>query len=428
VNPGPSTEPRGSRDAWILLATGLLALTPYLAYRALFNRLYWFGDEIDQVDLIDRLGFWHWTWLFYGENFAPVFKLLWGGCLFAFGGAYAPMVALVWLTHALNVVLLGRLMRACALPWSAVLPAQAVLGFTSATIETLAWSVQWSSVLSVTFALLALDVFLRRPDRFLPAAWSVASALSFSRGILTGPVLAFGTLIPAEGMAPGRPARRLACVLALIAPSLAVVAVMMLLGEGNHRHMAGHWGQAALFSLWYCCLNPAYHVFFVDSWGWRTVALLGIAKFSLVAWSLIRSRGRLRLLILLLVLYDLGYAVLLGVGRYHTGLLASMSSRYQYMSLVGILPAAGFWLSSQWTRLPAPAWARRLALGVVLVVASVAMCRQWRSDLDPFSTYRGSDSRRIFFEDPNPLPGSVPGYAALPIERAQALVAKYHLH
>lgn len=428
MRPGQAKGARRSPDLRILLATGIVALAPYVAYRALFNRLYWFGDEIDQIDLIDRLGFWRWTGLFYGENFAPVFKLLWGGAVFAFGGAYAPIVALLWLTHALNVVLLGRLMRTCSLPWSAVLPAQTVLALTSATIETLAWSVQWSSVLSVTFALLALDVFLRQPSRFLPAAWSTASALSFSRGVLTGPVIAAGALLPVDGMPQAPFRRRLLCALLLVAPSIGVVAVMVLLGEGNHKHMAGHWAQAAQFALWYYCLNPAYHVLFVESWGWRTLAILGFAKLSLVAWALLRSRGRLRLLILLLVGYDLGYAVLLGIGRYHTGLLAAVSSRYQYMSLVGILPAAGFWLSRQWERIPAPVWARRLALGALLAVAAVSMCRQWRGDLEPFTTYRGSDSRRIFFADPNPLQGSVPGYAAFPIDRAKALVAKYHLH
>ncbi len=29
----------------------------------LFSRLYWFGDEFDLIDQIDRLGFWRWVWL-----------------------------------------------------------------------------------------------------------------------------------------------------------------------------------------------------------------------------------------------------------------------------------------------------------------------------------------------------------------------------
>ena len=431
MSTGATDRPAGARGAlerWILIATGLAALAPYVAYHGFFARLYWFGDEFDLLDQIDRLGFWKWMWLVFAENFVPLFKLLWGGGALLFGGSYAVMVALVWLTHALNVMLLGRLMRTCGFAWAAVLSAQAVFALTPANMEPLAWTVQWSAVLSATFMLLALDSFLRSPYGRAPIGWGAASALSFSRGVLTGALLAAASLWGGEG-APRRSFfGRAAWALAYLSPALIVGVLITRMATGNHQHMAGHGAEAAVFGLWYYCLNPAYLVLSVDSWGWRTVALLGLCKAALVAWAVLRSRGRLRLLVVLMVAFDLGNAVLLGIGRYHTGLLATVGSRYQYASLLGIAPAAGFWLAWHWERLPVSAAARRLSFAVVLALAAYCMCRQWSAGLDVFTATRGSDSRRLLLVDKDPSPNSVPGIPFLPMDRAKALIAKYDLH
>jgi hypothetical protein len=209
IQPQHRDRAPGSSDRWILLAAGCLALAPFVAYHRLFGRLYWFGDEFDLIDQIDRIGFWRWIWLVFAENFVPVFKLLWGGGVLAFGGSYLAMVATVWLTHALNVALLGRVMRTCGLSWVAVICAQVAFGLSPANIETLAWTVQWSAVLSVTFMLLAFDGFFRAPSGPASFAWSAASALSFSRGVLAGPLLALGSLWPGRGQPEAISSRRL---------------------------------------------------------------------------------------------------------------------------------------------------------------------------------------------------------------------------
>src|ERR1035438_5327332 len=183
IQPQHRDRAPGSSDRWILLAAGCLALAPFVAYHRMFGRLYWFGDEFDLIDQIDRIGFWRWIWLVFAENFVPVFKLLWGGGVLAFGGSYLAMVATVWLTHALNVALLGRVMRTCGLSSVAVICAQVAFGLSPANIETLAWTVQWSAVLSVTFMLLAFDGFFRAPSGPASFAWSAASALCTSRRI-----------------------------------------------------------------------------------------------------------------------------------------------------------------------------------------------------------------------------------------------------
>ncbi len=421
-------EGSGPADRWIPFATGLVALAPLIAYHRLFARLFWFGDEFDLLDQIDRLGFWRWMWIVFAENFVPLFKVLWGGGAILFGGSYAAMVALLWLTHAVNVALLGRLMRTCGLSWAAVFVAQVAFGLTPANIETLGWTVQWSAVLSATFMLLALDSFIRAPFGRVPLGWSAASALAFSRGVLCGPLLAIACMWRGEGAQRMPFSRRAAWALAYLSPGIVVGLLITVLATGNHQHMMGHWGAASVYGLWYYCLNPAYHVFSVESWGWRTVSLLGLCKIALVAWAIGRSRGNQRLLIVLTVAFDLGNALLLGIGRFHTVLLSSVSSRYQYASLIGIAPAAGFWVSCMWEKFPGPAAARRAAFAVLLALAAFAMLRQWPADLEPFTASRGSESRRIFFGQNPPYQDSVPGVPWLTFERGKEIIAEYKLH
>ncbi len=179
-----------------------------------------------------------------------------------------------------------------------------------------------------------------------------------------------------------------------------MVAVLITrLAQGNHQHLGGHWGEAAIYGTWYYCLNPARNLFSVESIGWHTVIALGLGKVALVGWALARSTGRARLLFALLVAFDLGNAALLGIGRYHTGLAATLSSRYQYASLVGILPLAAFVLSRLWERVLIPPKLRAgLALAAIGVAAGI-MCRDWTSTLEPFTLWRGTDSRHTLLEE-----------------------------
>lgn len=421
---------RGSRagETVVLLVSGLLSLLPYLVYRGLFARLYWFGDEFDLIDQIDRMGFWRWVWLVFAENFVPLFKVLWGGSVLVFGGSYAVMIALVWLTHALNVGLLGRLMRTCGLSWSAVFLAQILFGLTSANYETLAWSVQGSAVLSVTFLLLAMDAFFRARPAWRTVGWVASSALSFSRGVLTGPVVALGVMLNRGEGPRGSLAARARTVGLLILPSVVVAALIGVLASGNHQHMKGHGAEAAVYGLWYYCANPAHYLLSVESYGWHTVAALGLLKVSLVLWALARGTGRVRVLFAMLVAFEMGNAALLGIGRYHTGILTTLASRYQYASLLGIAPMVGFWFSRMCGRVPGGVSAGRAIAAVVLVALGVAMVRGWGPELEPFTAWRGTESRRILLVDPDPKPDAVPGIPGLRMDRAKGLIEKYHLH
>jgi hypothetical protein len=428
AQPRPPAETSARLDRWLPLVAGVLALLPLVAYHGLFNRLFWYADEFDLIDQFDQQGFWHWTWLVFAENFVPLFKVLWAGAILLFHGSYAAMITVLWLTHALNVGLLGRLMRTCGLPWMAVAAAQMAFGLTAANYETLAWSVQWSAVLSTTFMLLALEGFFRAPFRAASFGGSLASALSFSRGVLTGPLLALASLWPGEGAAPSRFRSRAAFAAGYLAPAVAVAVLISLFASGNHHHMAGHVGDAALYAAWYYCLNPAHQLFSIGSMDGRTVALLGLGKLALVGWALLRSRDRPRLLFVLLVLFDLGNAALLGIGRYHTGLPTTVSSRYQYAPLVAMAPLAGFWIARLWDRIPGPRSLRSAVAAAALAVGALFMLRQWPRELESFTDARGTQSRRILLTDPHPAPHAVPGVPWMETDRAKALIARYNLH
>ncbi len=404
------------------------AFLPFVVFHRLFARLYWFGDDFDQIDLIDRLGFWRWMWRFYGENLVPLFKLLWGSCVLGFGGSYAVMIAIIWLNHALNVVLLGRLMRTCGQTWPAVCFALVVFGLTPVTIETLAFSVEWSVVLSMTFMLAGLDRVFLRPFRWASGAWALASVLSFVKGVLAGPLFALASLLPKGAGPRERPALRAAQAAWYILPSVVVSALIAGLAEGNHRHMAGHALDAIVYGLWYYGLNPLYGLFSVESWGWHTVVVLGLVKIALIVWTLALSRGKQRALFMVLVAFDLANAVLLGVGRFNFGLLTAVSSRYQYASLIGILPLAGFWFARTWEGLMAPAAVRHAVLVILLLALGLSLLKQWSSDMGQWSGWRGTEPRRILLVEAAPGPRSVPGYPGFSTQRAKDLIAKYHLH
>jgi hypothetical protein len=416
---------------------GLIALVPLLWQRAAFAELFWFGDEWDLLSQIDRMGFWNWTWHVFAENFVPVFKLLWGGGVYLFSGSYLAMLVLMWLTHAINTIQLGRVLRAAGFSWFAVLLTQAVFGLTAVNIETLGWTVQWSAVLATTFMLFALEWHVRRPAHTGPLSWrrhgvllllSAGSALSFSRGVLTGAVLALGSFLPSADAGPSRLGRRALGAAVFLLPAMVVALIIVVFASGNHQKLSGHLADAALYGLWYFCLNPLHRLVAIDSWGPVTTTLAGVIKVALMAWVLVRSKGSPRRLLVLLLAFDLGNSALLGIGRYHTGLETSISSRYQYGALVGVLPFAGLWLDLLWQRVPPLFHRWQLVPAAVVIAAALLAARPWARDAAEFARGRGTVTRELLQQPAPPAMGAVPGIPFLSTERAKELAARYHLH
>jgi hypothetical protein len=430
-------ERRGAAEGWVLAATGVIAFMPFVVYRERFGRLFWFGDEFDLIGQIDRMGFWPWLWTVFAENFVPLFKLLWGGAVFVFHGSYFAMLTLLWLTHALNTVLLGRVLRGCGLSWTAVLPAQLVFALMPGNMETMTWSVQWSAVLSCTFMLWGFDGFVRVQPEVRPWVWSThgpllaaatGAALCFSRGVLAGVVLALACVWPLRsgGRVPWRwPLGTAACALA---PAVLTAMLIAVFAQGNHHDLPGHVLEAATYGLWYFSLNPSFRLLGIDSWGWHTVVLLGLLKLALIIWTLSFSRGGQRRVLLMFVVYDLGNAALLGLGRYHTGVETAISSRYQYASLLGIMPLVGFALARLIEGLPWAVRWRRLTAAAAVIALVVATTRGWSPELESFVLPRGVDSRRVLLAERHPGEFAVPGIPFMSTEEARGLIAKYDLH
>lgn len=430
----PPAPPRSRVLPWL---GGLVALAPFVIWRRQFAELFWFADDFFLVDQIAQMGLWRWTGEVFAENFVPLFKLLWGGALLGFNGSYGAMLWLLWLTHALNTALFGRLLARTGFPPVAVAVAQIVFALTPANLETLGWSVQWSALLATTFLLLAL---LWQESAARPAAgWNwrwhgplllfiTASACCFSRGVLTGPVLALAVLAPTlTAMAAWR-TRLLPATLCLL-PALTVALLIAVFSRGNHQAMSGHWTQAMEFGLGYFLLNPGFLLFGLTTWSAGTLLLLSGAKLGVITWVFWLSRGPARRLLLLLLVYDLGNAVLLGIGRYHTGFISSLGSRYYYSSLLATLPFVALLMAAGLNRISTRFQLRPAAATVLLAGLAWLCLRGWPGELAAFTPWRGTEIRQLMQAPATVDPtATVPALDFMHVERAKALTRAYNLH
>ncbi len=420
---------------WLL---GALALLPLAVGWRSFSEVWWFGDEWDQLDQIARLGFWRWTFLPFGENIVPLFKLTWGGLVHLSGGSYWPMLLAVWLTHALNTVLFARVLRRAGFQWGGAALAASVFALTVANSEILGWSIQWSNVLSALLLLGGLSWLLHHPATDHGWNWrthgvlslfAAASALAFVRGVLTGPVLAVGVLLLHRHAGEPWFARWRGALHCLL-PGLAIAAWIYFSAPGNH-HTMGRDGvalRAMEFAGWFWSAVPLHRLAELSRWDGPTTLLLGALKLTLVVWALRRSRGAQRTLLLLLLLCDLGNAALLGLGRYHTGLQFANSSRYYYTALLCTLPFVAFAFDVALAPLRATKarWVVTLAL---VAAAAFAVARRWPAEAALFAEHRGRNTRQVLLLEPQPpAEGAVPGIPFLPTARAKELIGIYNLH
>lgn len=433
-----SPAPTGNLPVrWQVAVAGLVALAPFLIWHRQFRELFWFGDDLFLLDQMAQMGLRQWVGVVFSENFVPLFKTLWSAAVFGLNGSYPAMLALLWLTHAACAVLFARLLQRAG--FSALTSAAAVLVFalTPTNIETLGWATQWSAILATVFLLLGLWWLEKHRDE--PAAFSArvhlplmvfaaASACSFSRGVLTGALLALGLLLPRLLAADWRALpRRLPAALLCLLPSVAVAAMIKLGSSGLHQQLGENLGRSIEYGLSNFLLNP-WHALLGGSLHPGMLLVVAALKLGIMAAALGFATGRVRQVLLLLLAYDLGNAVLLGIGRHDTGFLAAMSSRYQYGSLLASLPFVAVVLDTLLARLPAG----RLRLGTataVLVLATGLCLRGWPATLADFTGWRGTDLRRLIAAPATSDPSvRVPALDFMHIERAKALQRTYNLH
>jgi hypothetical protein len=259
---------------------------------------------------------------------------------------------------------------------------------------------------------------------------TAASACSFSRGVLTGGVVALALLWPLlarSKLAVTWP--QIWPALLCAAPAAAAVLAIGVFAHGNHEHLAGHGGDMLAYGLYFFLLNPFQALLDINPWGPAAVLWIGGLKCALIFWVLRRTSGRKRILLLVLLAYDLGNAALLGIGRYHTGLETAVSSRYCYSSLLATLPFAAAATELLLKYRPLPAFAHRLVVAVILLGLVAHAMRGWSAPLNEFCNWRGSGLRQLFFDEGATRPDArVPALEFMPVSRAKELIRAYNLH
>lgn len=398
------------------------------------------------IDQIDRIGFWPWVWLPFAENFVPLFKLGFGGLIFGGHGSYLFLLVTIWVVHATNVGVLVGWLRELGIPAVAAVAAGLIFGLSGSNLETLTWPVQSSAVLATLFFLLAARAVVRSgsgrisPKRVggVVIAAAAASALAFSRGVLTGPVMAALRLDPTLPLAESKVQRLRTAVLWCL-PSVAIGLLIYRLAPSSHRSVfsdAGHLLQAIGFAAWFFCLNPIVSYFCISplNWGipvvgWTSVVFVGSLKIGGIVLGFIWATSSQRRMLAALLLLDLFSAALLGYGRGESDLSHAISSRYQYNSLICFVPFLAVVMGRalhgliRWR--PASVL---LAIGLCLLPVGYAYGK-WRQLLPPWAEWRGQSTRRLLFEtQPLPPGNSLVGIPFLPNARAKELADKYHLH
>jgi len=427
---------------WVLAA---LALLQPIIYHVQFSGLFWFGDEFGLIDEFDRVGFARWVWLTFGENFFPLFKILWGGMLFAGAGNYALVLAAIWATHALNVGLFATLLSRSGFSSVATAFAAVIFGLSASQIETLTWAVLWSSELATTFLLVGMLDCLPLAESCEPCRWrsarlvlwSTASAWSFARGLLSGPAIASFVLVRQISNSESGRSRWMTAALCLLPSIVTGIIILRLSPEDHHLAASGiaRWEKVLGFGALYWALNPFLTMWLIPKGIWWAGSIYGLAgvacipKLLLVGLGLNFARHEQRRLLIAMLLLDLGYAALLGLGRSEGDLHNTMSSRYQYNSLLCALPFLAVCFESLLQRgIVRHSIKLGVGVGIIVVVASVA-CLQWKPMLPSWVEWRGLGSRRLLFET-NPIPAGndLVGEPYVKNLRAKELADKYHLH
>lgn len=399
----------------VIWTAGLASLLPLVVFSHSFQQLYFFHDDWELLDGAARSNLWEWLFQpFLGESIIPVFKLLWLGAVRLFGGGYFAMICLLWATHLANCLLFGWLLARFRVSPAGIGFAVLTFGLAWSNIETLGWSMQWCLLLALLFFLVAWHWLLRIMEGGRGVAGYVlcllASALSSSRGIVCGLLLAlFVLLSPAA-----RKRKTFLCAVSIAPPVLAALAMYLFVV----RHGSGRDLTAALsYGAHYFLLNPLYHLLSIPKKTVGTLALLlyGILKIAVIVWALWKADTRLRLLLLVLVAFDLANAAALGFARFHTGLDTTVSSRYQYLSLFCFGPMAGLLVARP----------KRLARAAVFLVWIPLLVYPWKRHAPRWAGWRGVQIRERLAEVPDSShfdPSSVTA------GRARELVTLYHLH
>jgi hypothetical protein len=400
------------------------------------GRLFYFGDDWGLLSDYVDLGLGRWLLQPFGENFAPVFKLVWIASVWTIGREYLGLIFLLWICHAANVLFLGLLLRRAGFGPVALTAALLAFGLSWTNLESLTWSPQLSQLLSVGFFLLTWIVWQRAEEARISPGWVaalvlaglVASGLSFARGVIGGGVL--GLFGVGEQLTSKPLSSRYWPILAALVSSAIVFAATWHFSTGELTHL-GKLGPrtlsaAALYATVYLTLNPLMLLLQIP---WQevgatlligvpasralasllsgatlilVVAALGIAvgKLTFVAIGLRQSVGKTRLCLLALLAFDIGNAAILGAGRSQLGFDTAFASRYQYVSWLTFAPFLGLTIQAGYAALVrhfgVESTLPRLATALVLLVLVLIVGLPWPAEAARWAELRGTATRQQY--------------------------------
>lgn len=437
------TQERMTRYVALLVITAfsMLALLPFLFNRASLEQLFWFGDDWDLLSQLQRQGLFPWIFSCFAENFVPVFKMLWIGSIKLTGGSYFVMLGILWATHAVIVLLFGFLLLRFKIGLPGLIFSILLLGISWTNIETLTWSIQWSASLSVLFFLAAFHILMSMLDKsrfdilhiLLYAFCVLCSALSFSRGILSGGILAVFFLLTVWGVHKKAPLRIFTVTGASLLPSIVPVLIIYIFAAGNHQSILAYdWNlyiKMAEFGGAYFFLNPLAVLFHLPWGSWQNAyvfILFILLKITVFYFGLRLANSEQRRLIIVFLFMDLCNAVLLGLGRYHTGLSAAMSFRYQLISWICFGAPLAIALNHLLNKMFS---SKRLliitAVGLYLLITSYNLyC--WRKGLPDWCHSRGVVARSLLAH-PEKTEG-MPGISFFNNHEADIIAKQFNLH
>ena len=425
-----------SRRDWLAPAiTCFLCLLPPILFWKHFRLLYWFHDDWELISQMESTGILRWMVQPFAENFNPLFKALWAAAVIMLHGSYAGMIRLLWGTHVSILLLLAALLRQTGFSWMSQSLAILTLGISWSNIETLGWATQWSSLLATLFFLLAWVILLSSssgsgPKRLaVTAAMALASALSFSRGVLSGAVLTFFTLRwPHDNGDANRWHRWAAACLASVTISSFVPYRWVLREYPSFQGLSGEKLAAmASYSAHYMLLSPLFHLLPIPHKtpdGLAELSIAGSSKAVIIATGLLLAKDRQRTLLWTLLLLDLGTSGLLGFGRYNLGIDTAVSYRYQYNSLLCFAPFLGI-VAEACLHFLRRSFVREAGFAVIFVGWALLLGYPWARHSGRWAQWRGIDVRNALAATPADQRFGLP---SITDGRARELVALYNLH
>jgi hypothetical protein len=459
----PST--RAPTPLWIPLVLALVALLPVPIILPALGRLYFFGDDWNLLAEYVDAGLGPWLLRPFAENFAPLFKVVWLAAVMVGGGSYLPLLLLLWIIHAANVLLVGLLLRRTGLGPIATAAALIAFGLSWTNLESLTWAPQLSQLLSVSLFLLAWIFWHRAMESKVSSVWAVlgmlgcslASGITFARGVIVGAVLAlygFGEAF----IGKHRPIW--SCLVGGALASAAITfAVTLHFADGKIRS-PGELGPLAMmtdaiYAASYLALNPLLLLGEVFPWfevgspslnefsrGSALAALssatlilllaaitIVLVKAGTIAIGLKVSTASTRLVLLTLLAFDVGNAAILGMGRSELGFGTAFSSRYQYVSWLTFAPFLGIAIhtgvDALASRFRRPVSSYRLFAALSLAILVLIVATPWPSKADRWAEWRGTEIRQAVQTAPADSPLS---YSLITVGRARELVKLFNLH